>query len=147
MQVDMDVFDVLSYPNWFHNLKAAVKEVCTGKSGANIYFEGTPISKEEMTRIIREKDYQALPENMREAASEAVDTLLHSGDGQLCDVIIDRATMEAILAAGKKSKAAIIRDYAESTVAVANIKVAVRCCKTGKSLEFMKRAMAPCKNT
>ena len=35
MQVDMDVFDVLSYPNWFHNLKAAVKEVCTGKSGAN----------------------------------------------------------------------------------------------------------------
>ena len=145
MQVDMDVFDVLSYPNWFHNLKAAVKEVCTGKSGANIYFEGTPISKEEMTRIIREKDYQALPENMREAASEAVDTLLHSGDGQLCDVIIDRATMEAILAAGKKSKAAIIRDYAESTVAVANIKVAVRCCKTGKSLEFMKRAMAPCK--
>lgn len=82
---------------------------------------------------------------MREAASEAVDTLLHSGDGQLCDVIIDRATMEAILAAGKKSKAAIIRDYAESTVAVANIKVAVRCCKTGKSLEFMKRAMAPCK--
>lgn len=145
MQVDMDVFDVLSYPNWFHNLKAAVKEVCTGKSGANIYFEGTPISKEEMARIIREKDYQALPENMRDAASEAVDTLLHSGDGQLCDVIIDRATMEAILAAGKKSKAAIIRDYAESTVAVANIKVAVRCCKTGKSLEFMKRAMAPCK--
>ena len=49
------MFDVLSYPNWFHNLKAAVKEVCTGKSGANIYFEGTPISKEEMTRIIGKK--------------------------------------------------------------------------------------------
>ena len=35
-------------------------------------------------------------------------------------------------------------DYAESTVAVANIKIAVRSSKTGKSLEFMKRAMAPC---
>ena len=84
MQVDMNVFDVLSYPNWFHNLKAAVKAVCTGRSGANIYFEGTPISKDEMIRIVREKDFQALPENMREAAREAVDTLLHSGDGQLC---------------------------------------------------------------
>ena len=145
MQVDMNVFDVLSYPNWFHNLKAAVKEVCTGRSGANIYFEGTPIPKDEMIRIVREKDFQALPENMREAAREAVDTLLHSGDGQLCDVIIDRAALEAILEAGNRSKAAIIRDYAESTVAVANIKIAVRCCKTGKSLEFMKRAMAPCK--
>lgn len=144
MHVDMDVFDVLSYPNWFHNLKAAVKEVCSGKSGANIYYEGTPIPPEEMVRIIKEKDYKALPENMRTAAEEAVETLLHSGDGQLCDVIIDRATMEAILEAGKSSKDAIIRDYAESTVAVANIKIAVRASRTAKSLEFMKRAMAPC---
>lgn len=144
MHVDMDVFDVLSYTSWFHNLKAAVKEVCTGKSGANIYYEGTPLSGEELVRIIKEKDYKALPENMQTAAEEAVETLLHSGDGQLCDVIIDRAAMEAIMEAGKTSKDEIIRDYAESTVAVANIKIAVRALKTAKSLEFMKRAMAPC---
>lgn len=54
----MNVFDVLSYPNWFHNLKAAVKEVCTGRSGANIYFEGTPISKDEMIRIVRERIFR-----------------------------------------------------------------------------------------
>ncbi len=144
LHVDMSVFDVLSYANWFHNLKAAVKEVCTGKSGANIFYEGTPISKEEMVRIIREKDYGALPENMREAAQEAVETLLHTGDGQLCDIIIDKATMEAVMEAGRASKDAIIRDYAESTVAVANIKIAVRASKTAKSLEFMKRAMASC---
>ncbi len=144
MHVDMDVFDVLSYASWFHNLKAAVKEVCTGKSGANIYYEGTPISGEEMVRIVKEKDYRALPENMQAAAEEAVDILLHSGDGQLCDVVIDRATMEAVKEAGRSSRDEIIRDYAESTVAVANIKIAVRASKTAKSLEFMKRAMAPC---
>lgn len=144
MHVDMDVFNVLSYTNWFHNLKAAVKEVCTGKSGANIFYEGTPIPKEEMLRIIREKDYKALPENMQAAAEEAVETLLHSGDGQLCDIIIDRATMEAIKEAGRQSQDDIIRDYAESTVAVANIKIAVRSSKTAKSLDFMKRAMASC---
>lgn len=144
MHVDMSVFDVLSYTSWFHNLKAAVKEVCTGKSGANIFYEGTPISRDEMVRIIKEKDYKALPENMQAAAEEAVETLLRSGDGQLCDVIIDRATMEAIMEAGRRSRDEIIRDYAESTVAVANIKIAVRASKTAKSLEFMKRAMAPC---
>lgn len=144
MHVDMDVFNVLSYTNWFHNLKAAVKEVCTGKSGANIFYEGTPIPKEEMLRIIREKDYKALPDNMQTAAEEAVETLLHSGDGQLCDIIIDRAAMEAIKEAGRQSQDDIIRDYAESTVAVANIKIAVRSSKTAKSLDFMKRAMAPC---
>lgn len=144
MHVDMKVFDVLSYTSWFHNLKAAVKEVCTGKVGANIFYEGTPIPGDEMVRIIREKDYKALPENMQAAAEEAVETLLHSGDGQLCDVIIDRATMDAIMEAGRSSRDEIIRDYAESTVAVANIKIAVRASKTAKSLEFMKRAMAPC---
>lgn len=144
MHVDMDVFNVLSYTNWFHNLKAAVKEVCTGKSGANIFYEGTPIPKEEMLRIIRERDYKALPDHMQAAAEEAVETLLHSGDGQLCDVIIDRATLEAIKEAGRQSQDDIIRDYAESTVAVANIKIAVRSSKTAKSLDFMKRAMAPC---
>lgn len=144
MHVDMDVFDVLSYASWFHNLKAAVKEVCTGRSGANIFYEGTPIPKQELLRIIKEKDYQALPENMQAAAEEAVDTLLHSGDGQLCDVIIDRATMEAIKEAGRLAEDDIIRDYAESTVAVADIKIAVRASRTAKTLEFMKRAMAPC---
>ena len=97
-----------------------------------------------MLRIIKEKDYKALPENMQTAAEEAVEVLLHSGDGQLCDIIIDRATMEAIKEAGRASKDDIIRDYAESTVAVANIKIAVRASRTAKSLEFMQRAMAPC---
>ena len=65
-------------------------------------------------------------------------------DGQLCDIMVDKAALEAIYEAGKRSGEEIIRDYAESTVAVADIKIAVRSQKTAKSLEFMKRAMAEC---
>ena len=144
MGVDMSVFSVLSYPNWFHNLKAAIKAVYTGKKNAFVFYEGTPISGNEMLRIIKERDYKALPKNMQNAAEEAMEALFHSGDGQLCDVIIDRATMEAILEAGRQAEDSVIRDYAESTVAVTNIKIAVRASKTAKSMEFMKRAMAPC---
>ena len=57
---------------------------------------------------------------------------------------MDKAALEAIYEAGKRSGEEIIRDYAESTVAVADIKIAVRSQKTAKSLEFMKRAMAEC---
>ena len=52
--------------------------------------------------------------------------------------------MDAVYEAGKKTDDAIIRDYAESTVAVADIKIAVRSQKTAKSMEFMKIAMAEC---
>ena len=77
---------------------------------------------------------------MRAAAQEAHETFLHTGDGQLCDIIVDRACLEVIYKAGQEADASIIRDYAESTVAVADIKIAVRSQKTAKTLEFMKRA-------
>ena len=83
---------------------------------------------------------------MQHAAAEAYESLLHTGDGQLCDCIIDRAALDAIYEAGKESDAAIIRDYAESTVGVADIKIAVRSQKTAKSMDFMKRAMAECES-
>ena len=146
--VDMSVFDVLSYPNLFHNLKAAVKDACTQEDGRsmNIYYEDTAIPADEMLEIIRSKDFSRLPENMAAAARDAYETLLHTRDGQLCDVIIDKAAREAIYDAGKAAKDSIIRDYAESVVAVADIKIAVRAQKTAKSIDFMKRAMAPCQS-
>ncbi len=146
--VDMSVFDVLSYPNLFHNLKAAVKDACTQEDGRtmNIYYEDTVIPADEMLEIVRSKDFSRLPENMAAAARDAYETLLHTRDGQLCDVIIDKAALEAIYEAGKAAKDSIIRDYAESVVAVADIKIAVRAQKTAKSIDFMKRAMAPCQS-
>ena len=139
MGVDMSVFDVLSYPNLFHNLKAAIKEACTpeGSRPVNIYYEDTSIPPREMLEIIQNKEFSRLPENMAEAAREAYEALLHTRDGQLCDVIIDRAALDAIYH---------IKDYAESIVAVADIRIAVRSQKTGKTVDFMKRAMAECES-
>ncbi len=144
LHVDMEKFDVLSYPKLFHNLKAAIKEVCTEEKNRHIFYDDVSIPGEEMLEIVREKDFGKLPSNMQHAAEEAYESLLHTRDGQICDVIIDRAALDAVYKAGKAAKDAIIRDYAESTVAVADIKIAVRSQKTAKSLDFMTRAMAEC---
>ncbi|MDY5577857.1 MAG: V-type ATPase subunit [Lachnospiraceae bacterium] len=141
---DMSVFDVLSYPNLFHNLKAAVKQVVIGKTGADIFYDDCGIDGETMVKIIAEKNYQALPKNMQEAARDAYETFVQTRDGQLCDIIVDQAALKAIYEAGKKADDAILKAYAESTVAVADIKIAVRAQKTGKSIDFMKQAMAEC---
>ena len=148
VDMDMSVFDVLSYPNLFHNLKAAIKEACTpeGSRPVNIYYEDTSIPPQEMLEIIQNKEFSRLPENMADAAREAYEALLHTRDGQLCDVIIDRAALDAIYQAGLKAKDKIIKDYAESIVAVADIRIAVRSQKTGKTVDFMKRAMAECES-
>lgn len=146
LHIPMEKFDVLSYPKLYHNLKAAIKTVCTAAQTGHIFYDDAAIPGDKMLEIVRKKDFSVLPAHMREAAAEAYDTLLHTRDGQLCDVIVDRAALAAMYAAGQASDEPIIRDYAESTVAVADIKIAVRSQKTGKSEDFMKRSMADCKS-
>lgn len=138
------VLDVLTYEHLFHNLKAAIKENVVSKEHGNVYFDDCAIDGATMAKIVAEKDFKSLPEFMQEAAEEAYNTFLHTKDGQLCDIIVDQAALKAIYQKGREASDPIIRDYAESTVAVANIKIAVRASKTAKSMEFMKRAMASC---
>lgn len=146
LSIELEKFEVLSFPKLFHNLKAAIKEVCTEETNRHIFYDDVSIPGDVMMDIVREKNFGRLPDNMQAAAAEAYDTLLHTRDGQLCDVIIDKAALEAIYAAGQASKDEIIRDYAESTVGVADIKIAVRSQKTAKSIDFIKRAMAECES-
>ena len=143
---DMKVFDVLSYPKLYHNLKAAVKEVCTEKQTPGIFYDDCDIPGREMLHIIENREFSRLPGNMGRVAEKALDTLLHTRDGQLCDVMIDKAALEAIYEAGKRSGEPIIENYADTTVAIADIKIAVRSRKTGKSGDFMRSAMAECKS-
>ena len=141
---DMSVFDVLSYPKLYHNLKAAIKEVCTETRNPGIFYDDCQIPGREMLQIVENREFSKLPRGMSRVAEEAFDTLLHTRDGQLCDIMIDKAALDAICEAGRRSGEPIIQDYADTTVAIADIKIAVRSQKTGKSVDFMISAMAEC---
>ena len=127
---DASVFNVLSYPKLYHN--------------PNIFYDDCPIPGEEMLRIVENREFSRLPSHMGNVAQEALETLLHTRDGQLCDIMIDKAALEAIRKAGKESGEPIIENYADTMVAIADIKIAVRSRKTGKSADFMRSAMAEC---
>ena len=141
---DMSIFNVLRLGNDYHNLKAAIKQALTTNEHKDIYSEEGTIPPETIKEAVASRDFSALPEDMRDAASEAMETLLHTHDGQLCDIIIDKAALEAIYKAGKKTGSDILSLYGELTVASADIKIAVRAAKTGKDIKFLKTALAQC---
>lgn len=145
LKMDPSVFEVLLLPHLYHNLKAAVKEVCVGKPQADVFYSDTWISREEMLRIVREKDFSLLPRHMQKAAAEAFEAMLQTRDGQLCDLIVDRAALDAVAKAGEESREEVIRVYAEEFVAAADIRIAVRAARTGKNRMFLERALAPCR--
>ena len=141
---DISVFDVFLYPIDYNNLKVAVKSVIINVEREDLFLNSGTILPKIILQAIKDKDMSVLPEHMREAAKDSFEAFLHTGDSQLCDIIIDKALMNAVLNAKSSSENAFIKKYAEIFVASANIKIAIRGNKIGKKLDFFKKAMAQC---
>ncbi len=141
---DISEFNTFLYTNDFHNLKAAIKQVYTDSKQKDIYIAQSTIVPEIIINAVKEHNFSLLPEHMRTCAEEAYQVQLHTGDSQLCDVIIDKAALEAMLVKSKASNVELIMKYAELKVAVADINIAIRSFKTKKNKMFLERALADC---
>ena len=135
---------ILTINDEFHNLKAAIKQVCTEDETENIFYAHTKLDPEFLKECIRQGDFGRLPQNMSGVAKEATEILLRTGSGQLCDIIIDRAALEAVRTAGLKAENSLIKKYADIQVTIADIKIAVRCASTGKDSRFVEKCVVPC---
>ena len=144
LRIDPAVFQVLELPKLYHNLGCAIKEAVLGKVPERVYFDIDKYDGETMGRIVREKRWEDLPSHMKETARNAYELMAKTGDGQRCDSIVDRGCILACLEAGKKSKNSLLAEYEESMAAVTDIKIAVRAARTGKTLNFLNEALAPC---
>jgi V/A-type H+-transporting ATPase subunit C len=141
---DLSVFNVFLLKNDYHNLKAAIKLRCTNTSMPSVYILNGTVPVEKIQAAVEKSQWDLLPEEMQAPAQEAFEALLHTRDGQLCDFILDKACLCAIEKAGKASDTEAIREYAERTVAAADIKIAVRALHTGKPLSLIESSLAPC---
>ena len=139
---DMSTLDVLSYKDLHHNIKSAMKQVASGVDAPETYIDNSFYSADELLEIIREKAWHRFPDFLQKPAAEAYDMLIKTGDGQMLDVMMDRTCLESIYEAGKRSDSEIIKKYACETVGVTDIKIAIRCQRTGKSADFMETALA-----
>lgn len=143
---DISIFDTFLYSNDFHNLKAAIKQVYTNTNFNDIYISHGTIEPDMIVGAVKEHNFANLPEHMRVCAEEAYQVQMHTGDSQLCDVIIDKAALMTMLKKSKEANNELLKKYAELKVAVADINIAIRSCKTGKDKIFMERALAECES-
>ncbi len=141
---NQSVFHVFLYENDFHNLKAAIKQVCTHNEIPHIYKDNGTLPWSKILEAVKAHDFSTLPVDMQTCGQEAYDALLKGGDSQLCDVILDKASLEKTYAAGKSLKSDLFAGYVELKVAVANINIALRSCKMKKSLQFLEKAFVSC---
>ena len=141
--VGSEITDVLFIQDLYHNLKAAIKEVYSGIEDGMAFYEHDKYGKDQMLKIIREKDFEKLPQDMQKLAEEALDLMLTTRDGQRLDIMIDRACLDATEKAAKESKDKFLSEYAETKVVIADIKTAVRAADTKRPLQMIEEALAP----
>lgn len=141
---DISVLNFLLISNDYHNLKVILKCITRDQEPDSMLIEDSVEDAKTIYKAIKLREYGDLPEYLQEVAQNAMTTLLQTSDGQLCDIIVDKACMEHVYRLGKESKSDIIRLYCELFVAAADIKIAIRCANTKKKLDFIRRALAEC---
>lgn len=137
-------YKIILLPIDFHNLKAAIKGFMTKSLSENLFISGGTIKTEKMIKIIENSDFGELPDYMIEPARLAFEKLLYTGDGQICDNILDKALLETIKREGKISKNSLIKSYAEFYIASSNIKIAIRSQILNKNTNFIRSQLVKC---
>ena len=109
-----------------------------------VFLPGGRWEPEALLTMAQERDFSALSPALAPAAEEACRVMLQTGDGQLCDVMVDRACLLEIAGLTRATGLPVLIRYGEWTVATANIQLAARACKAHKNREFLEMALAPC---
>ena len=142
---DSDELDILRLTRDYHNLKAAVKKLYTDSPlpPERLYLSGGTIPAETIREAVREQDFDRLPASMAEAAKEATEVLAKTGDGQLCDSLIDKAALAALTRAGQENAEPLLKEYATLTAVSADIRIALRAAASGKDRETILDMLVP----
>lgn len=138
---DAEPLNAFIIKNDFQNLKAALKSEVTEHDAVNYIVSPSVVDGEELMNMIKERRFDDLPGFMAAAARKAYDTIISTDNGQLCDIIIDKACLEAVMMFSKQAGDETLTEYAEIFVMSADLKTAYRAIKTGKGRGFLETAI------
>lgn len=141
---DISVLYPLILRKDYHNLKAGIKSSLSGYPVDEYFLLPSTLPHDLLVDAVTRREFDILPQPFASVGEEAYDVLVRTGDGQLADIIIDRAALTDILARSKATQNKLIIDLAELFCAAANIKTAIRAARTDRNEEFLDRAISAC---
>lgn len=127
----------------YHNIKAAVKAVFSGTDAAELLLDHGSADKELIFESVKTREYGELPKELAQTAENAMTVLLRTQDGQLCDIMIDKAYLAAAEKTAKDSGDSFLERYAVILADTANLKTALRCAAAGRNESFIENAIYP----
>ena len=141
---DKNCLDFLIVKNDFHNIKAIIKAMVSGKDCSEMLMTPHTVDPKLFIKALESKDYSVLPEHFAGVVSKAYALVTETMDGQALEVYLDRECLEMSVYLAKRSKDEFSVKLSELMCALSDIKIALRCLKTGKDSSFVMNAIADC---
>ena len=141
---DKNALAVLTALNDFYNVKAALKSMLTGVDPAPYYVQPTLLELDTLTDAVSSHAFEKLDEPLASAAKQAYEAATRTESGQSADVIIDAATLHCLSQQADDTDCELLGDILRFICDSTNLKVALRCARTGKDLSFVESAVGPC---
>ena len=139
--------DFLAIENDFHNLKASLKSIVTDKLCENLFKYPCICNPNTVYDAVKQKQFDILPQFLSDTAQSAYELITSTFDGQLTDIYIDRCSLECFKNNAYSTHSEFIIDYAETVVAIYNIKTALRIAHNGSKSENLSDVFAECTKT
>ena len=136
------LFEALYYKNDFHNVKAAIECLVSDLPIEKYMISPSVFSHEVVSTAIKNKQYELLGDELGEVACEAYRIMLETGDSQLMEAIVDKASIELTVKKARECKMPLLENLLGFEALCATLKTAMRCAATKKELAFNLKAIA-----
>jgi len=138
-----DVFDLFLITNDYHNIKVVLKSEFLGQDYDNLLVESGSIPIDKLKTMIRERSMADMPDVMKSAVEECIQTYNKTLDPQVIDIILDKASFKQMKDTSIKSENKFIKDLVTLFIDLANIKIFLRAKALNKSWDFLKKVLIP----
>lgn len=138
---DETLLSFLFIGNDFHNIKAAMKCSVSDISPDKYFLPAVSVSYSAVKTIVAEKKFADLPVMLKAPAEEAWNALVSGMNGQLCEMILDRASLEAAVTIAEESGDEFCIGLAKLRRRLTALLIAYRCAVAGKGVDFIKSAL------
>lgn len=137
-----EVIRVFQRRHDYFNIKVLLKSEFSGGEIPHILMDTGTIGIDEITRMIRERDYSEFTPLMTEAVSEVYDVFSRTQDPQTIDLILDRASSRQQVMDLNAIDSQYLRGIAEIITDISNIKMFIRARLLNKAWDFIKKLLS-----
>lgn len=127
-------------PYDYHNVKVCLKSEFLGITPSEDYLVSTgDLDWKYVVAMVRDRNYDFMPVNMKHAVMEAVDLFGRGGDPQEIDIIMDKACYRDMIQAAEEIGEEFLIGIVKLQIDILNLKTFVRLRKMEKPWSFFRK--------